>query len=390
MAKQKVKGIRSRGNTFMVDVTVDGKRSTKGGFKSYDDALAYHQQLSNAKVNGADVDAVARSVAKGTRTLKDALEKTYQLYWNGIRSEKTAMHNADDVLKHFGDNKKLSEITDDAIVGYKQSVLATGNSLNTWDRKLSALSKMLSTAHEQGWIAKKLAFKNHYSKLSKQEITRNCFITDDEEREFLQRCAVHAHKDPKGKWAMFTDFVQYLIDTGVRTYKEGLSLQTLPSNSQTCIQWHNNTIFVPPAVSKTGRGRSIPMTPRLKGILQKWSAIAKSKNKTKVFYGLTKDSVAHYWNTIRAEMGWQGNKNYCPYICRHTCASRLVMGGASLPLVMEWMGHTQWSTTLGYAHLAPSTLNSLAVILDKKPQVVDANVEVEGVEASAKIAGASK
>ena len=41
MAKQKVKGIRSRGNTFMVDVTVDGKRSTKGGFKSYDDALAY-------------------------------------------------------------------------------------------------------------------------------------------------------------------------------------------------------------------------------------------------------------------------------------------------------------------------------------------------------------
>ena len=65
---------------------------------------------------------------------------------------------------------------------------------------------------------------------------------------------------------MFTDFVQYLIDTGVRTYIEGLSIQTLPSNSQTCIQWHNNTIFVPPAVSKTGRGRSIPMTPRLKGI----------------------------------------------------------------------------------------------------------------------------
>ena len=76
MAKQKVKGIRSRGNTFMVDVTVNGKRSTKGGFKSYDDALAYHQQLSNAKVNGADVSAVERSVAKGTRTLKEALEKT--------------------------------------------------------------------------------------------------------------------------------------------------------------------------------------------------------------------------------------------------------------------------------------------------------------------------
>ena len=139
MAKQKVKGIRSRGNTFMVDVTVNGKRSTKGGFKSYDDALAYHHQLSNAKVNGADVSAVERSVAKGTRTLKEALDKTFQLYWNGISSEKTAMHNADHVLKHFGDNKKLSEIDDDAIIGFKQAVLATGNTLSTWDKKLSAL-----------------------------------------------------------------------------------------------------------------------------------------------------------------------------------------------------------------------------------------------------------
>ena len=86
----------------------------------------------------------------------------------------------------------------------------------------------------------------------------------------------------------------------------------------------------------------------------------------------------------------QDNKNYSPYICRHTCASRLVMGGASLPLVMEWMGHTQWSTTLGYAHLAPSTLNSLAALLDgSKLKVIDASVETTGVEATAKLAGVS-
>ena len=40
-------------------------------------------------------------------------------------------------------------------------------------------------------------------------------------------------------------------------------------------------------------------------------------------------------------------------------ASRLVMGGASLPMVMKWMGHSQWSTTLGYAHLAPNALTHL-------------------------------
>jgi integrase len=139
-----------------------------------------------------------------------------------------------------------------------------------------------------------------------------------------------------------------------------------------CIQWHNNTILVPAPKSKNGKARAVPMTQRVKKILEKWSAISGSKNKTKVFYGLSKDSVRHYWDTIRAEMGWQDDKNYCPYICRHTCASRLVMSGVGLPKVMAWMGHTRWETTMGYAHLAPSALNELASVLDNRSKIIDA------------------
>lgn len=390
MAKQKQKGIRLNGNAWMVDVTVDGKRNTKSGFKSWDDAKVFYDQLFTAKKNGADVDAVERSVAKGTRTLKEAYEKTYELRWKETKGEKTAIINADDVIKYFGENKKISEIDSDALTEYKNHVLGTGNKPATCDKKLSALSTMLRVATEQGWIADKIAFKNHLSKQSKQETTRNSYLTDDDERDFLNRIDVHAYKDVDSKWHLFKDFVQVCIDTGLRTYVECLSIQNRPTNQQSCIQWHNNTILVPAPASKNGKARAVPMTPRVKRILK--SRIAKnSKTNHKVFSGLTKDSIRYYWDVIRAEMGWQDNKNYSPYICRHTCASRLVMRGASLPLTMQWMGHTQWSTTLGYAHLAPSTLNSLASLLDGSgPKVIDATAEVVGVETTAKLAGVSK
>lgn len=380
MANKKVKGIRARGNTFMVDVTVNGKRDTKGGFKSYDDALAYHNKLTNAKTNGSDLKIINRSDAQ-TKTLADAYKKTCELTWLGSDSEKTAIHNANDVLKFFGDNKKVKDINSDSLTAYKNHLLTVvGNAPATCDRKLAALSKMLQTSYEEGWLAKKILFKNHMSKQSQEETTRNCFLTHDDEKIFLDRVAVHAYGQTNSKWELFGDFVQFLIDTGLRTYKEALILQNRMTNNASCIQWHNNTIFVPPSVSKTGKARTVPMTTRVKAILKKRCALIKGKTNQKVFSGLTKDSVRHYWDVIRAEMGWSNDKNYCPYICRHTTASRLVMAGASLPMVMKFMGHSQWSTTLGYAHLAPNALDPLAALLDKSSDKVLNNGESASIK----------
>ena len=91
------------------------------------------------------------------------------------------------------------------------------------------------------------------SKQSQEETTRNCYLTHDDEKIFLDRVAVHAYGQTNSKWELFGDFVQFLIDTGVAYIQGGINSANRMTNSASCIQWHNNTIFVPPSVSKTGK-----------------------------------------------------------------------------------------------------------------------------------------
>ena len=355
----KLKGIRERSGSFMADVTIEGKRKTKT-FKNIADAIAYREKYEATVRAGGDLAKVDREVARGTMTLSEAYDLTYEDYWKESKGEKSALINANQALNFFGGKCKVSAITDARLKEYKKDILASGNSPTTCDRKLSSLSKILATAVEAGKLDKKPVFKNLLSKLSKDKKVRTAFLTEEKEREFLDKVLVHVKHETNGKWSMFHDFVCFLIDTGARTYGEGMSLMNRLNPEVSCIQWHNNTILFP--VTKTGEPRAVPMTTRVKQILAKR---VKTARNDKIWYLLTKDNVRHYWDTIRAEMGWQDDKNYCPYICRHTTATRMVTRGVALPIVMTFMGHANWETTLGYSHFAPSSLNVCAEALEK-------------------------
>ena len=51
-----------------------------------------------------------------------------------------------------------------------------------------------------------------------------------------------------------------------------------------------------------------------------------------------------------------GLEDVCIHDLRHTFASKVVMGGESLPMVGRILGHTQAQTTVRYAHLADDPL----------------------------------
>ena len=50
---------------------------------------------------------------------------------------------------------------------------------------------------------------------------------------------------------------------------------------------------------------------------------------------------------------------------RHSCASQLVMNGASLMAVKEILGHESLKTTMRYAHLSPDYVAQEVKVLDR-------------------------
>ena len=52
------------------------------------------------------------------------------------------------------------------------------------------------------------------------------------------------------------------------------------------------------------------------------------------------------------------------HVLRHTFASHLVMRGAPLKAVQEFLGHSDIQTTMRYAHLSPDVRNTAISVLD--------------------------
>ena len=59
-----------------------------------------------------------------------------------------------------------------------------------------------------------------------------------------------------------------------------------------------------------------------------------------------------------------GLTNVTPHILRHTFASWLVMEGVDLPTVQKLLGHSDITTTMIYAHLAPDHVKAAVERLD--------------------------
>src|SRR5439155_7135173 len=51
---------------------------------------------------------------------------------------------------------------------------------------------------------------------------------------------------------------------------------------------------------------------------------------------------------------------------RHTFASHLIKAGASIKATQELLGHANITTTIRYAHLAPSVLKDTVALLERK------------------------
>jgi hypothetical protein len=81
--------------------------------------------------------------------------------------------------------------------------------------------------------------------------------------------------------------------------------------------------------------------------------------------------VRRFWARIQKEVGIDDVRIHD---LRHTFASLLVSGGASLEMIGKLLGHSQMQTTQRYAHLMDSPLragvNAVASAFKPKPRLV--------------------
>jgi len=272
-----------------------------------------------------------------TRTLHDALEQTKRERWNRAKSKVQLTRNGQLAVEYFGKSLPASEVTRSEIAAYDDYLRQKGNTDATINRKMAALSTILQTAYEHGWITSKPVI--HRLREGRGRIR---YLTLDEERLHLALYRDWGKRDHHDVMCVF-------LDTGMRM-GELWALQTRDVN------FHTGVIHI--FENKTSHPRSIPMTTRVRAILEARSHLTQPFPYDNFWF-------QRIWNRARTILGFGNDVEYVPYACRHTCATRLLQRGMTIPELQLWLGHKSIHMTMRYAHLAPTALLKGAQLLEQ-------------------------
>jgi integrase len=350
------KGIRLRGSRYFVDVSINGIRRT-ATCPSYSEAVAKQAIIRAELLTGSQfavscIDTPsppphvkadpASALQTPSWTLQEALERTSSVVWSGTANGSNAIANAQAALAYFGPTFTLEYLTADRIDEYMGHLASLGYSNATVNRKMAALSKMLTVAIERGKLSKKPVIPR-----KREAEGRIRFLTESEESRALQLLS-RLHKSDHA------DAFIVLIDTGMR----GGELWRLEGRDCDTVQG-----LISIWETKNGKPRSVPMTDRVKALLN----IRKLKyTEGPIFPGSNNFWFVRVWNRMKTMSGLSEDREFVPYALRHTCCSRLVQRGVNLRVVQEWMGHKTITVTLRYAHLCPTNLLHAVDLLNTK------------------------
>jgi integrase len=342
----KREGIRQRGDSFLVDVTVNGKRRTRT-CKTHEEAVVARLQME-AEMRGGAIQAAA---TPASWDLNKAYATTLEMRWRDTKNETKAARNARDVVAFFGGSRQLDTITTTGIDEYVKHLRAKKNSPGTINRKLAALSAMFTDAEERGGCTRKPRL------IRQPEPTHRIrYLSPEEERQLAEWMI---------EWNQpaVLEAITVLIDTGMRV-GELLAMEVKD------IDLKENIISI--WVNKGDLPRSVPMTQRVRDIIA--GRVAASRGL--VFYNLTRETLRYYWDRARSEMGLDDDDQFVPHALRHTCATRLVQKGVSLFVVQKILGHSSIQVTEKYAHLSQRELKDAINIL--QGTVIPASQPVAG------------
>lgn len=346
-------GVRQRGESWQVDFSWKGKRYRKD-LPTKDAAEAWEIDGKARLLKGLSVEETVEP--QQATNLEQLLTSTRRRYWAGTKGERTAVKNAEDCIAYLGKTRDPMSLTsrhlDELVEHFKSLELDNG----TINRKLAALSRMLTHAQTREWIVKVPKIER-----LKESAGRDRFYTEDEETKVLTWFTGKNH-------ISMTDFVTTLLDTGVRL-TEGLSLKwTDVSDDGESVVVRGEEQASGRRETKGGNVRSVGLTTRVKAILDRRRKEAGDNDR--IFHDLTVDAAQYRWNLMRDALGYDKDKDFVIHTCRHTFCSRLAMKGVDLLTIKNLAGHKTLSITERYAHLSPSHKAAGVKALEPKMRLV--------------------
>ncbi len=333
MAETLPKGIRRRGDSLLIDVTWEGKRLT-ATCGDLDGAIRKRTELLNRLQNPDPGEIKLEELKSRAWTLGEAYDRTLALRWAGTKGEETVVINGTAACDHFGRSRPLNAIDTEALDSYVEALKARGNSDATINRKLAALSTIMTTAIERKGMTAKPKMPRR-----KEFKGRIRFLSDAEERVCLQLLAQWDKLDE-------CDAFTVLIDTGFRVGElQRMHERDINPAQRSVSCWEN----------KGDLPRTVPLTSRAWDVVSRRLVTHAPSHKGKLF-----DYGDHWlrttWDRMKSSMGLVEDTQFVPHTLRHTFASRLVQRGVSLIHVQRLLGHKDIKMTMRYAHLAPADL----------------------------------
>lgn len=346
------KGITQRGASFRWSCMVEGVRRT-GSASTLEQAVADRAAAAAEMKYGYTTKGATVTPLKADNswTLQKAVDTAFNLPapegWLGLKHPLQVQKLTKQLLEFFGPNTPLHKITKGDADAWVAKELKRGNSASTINQKLCALSKVLKVAYRNGGLDRLPVLP----KRLKTDNARDRELSPEEERQLLSLLR-HMGKDEQA------DAVSCLIDLGCRNSE----LWAVEARD---LDFKNGLVFLYGAGgrgTKNGSFRSVPMSNRVRSIME--ARAASTAKPTDRVFPFDNWWLRSAWERVRILMGLDEDPQFVPYICRHTCASRLIRGGAPIPVVQRWLGHKTIQMTMRYAHLMPSDLLKHVSILE--------------------------
>jgi len=344
------RGIRARSNSFFVDVSYKGIRLTQ--------TCATLQEAKDAQVRmKAEVrGGVTRATSPTSWTLEQAHAAAVSDRWKGLSSEGSMTIFGNEAVKFFGKDHPITQIDTEAgkeFIRYCRDRLKNADA--TISKKVSALRVMLDNATE--YRASGLTAVPELKAPARSKGGRKRFFSAQEETAILDTFRLWGKDD-------HADCVAVLIQTGLRP----IELYSIERQDVLPSPQHSNGVLMIYGYdgkgTKNGQNRSVPMTARAAEIVYRRMTEIEDTSNTAKLFPFNNRWMRHTWDNMRDHLGMTDDPQFVTYTCRHTCASRMVMQGIPLPVVQQWLGHSNITQTMNYAHLSPTTLFNAASSMD--------------------------